>query len=68
MAMKEILNRFDSFEKRLEAEVGSLRSEVGSLRSDVLSPMAELEMRITTALLDAVRSHQELAAELRQPR
>jgi hypothetical protein len=61
MAMKEILKRFDSFEKKLEAEVGSLRS-------DVLSRMAELEMRFTTALLDAVRSHQELAAELRQHR
>lgn len=56
--MKEVLKRFDQLEKKLE-------SEIGGLRADVLSRMAELEMRVTTALLDAVRSNQELASELR---
>lgn len=64
--MKEILKRFDQLEKKLESEVGGLRVEVGGLRADVLSRMAELEMRVTTALLDAVRSNQELASELRK--
>lgn len=59
--MKEVLKRFDQLEKKLE-------SEIGGLRGDVLSRMAELEMRVTTALLDAVRSNQELASELRQNR
>jgi hypothetical protein len=59
--MKEILKRFDQLEKKLE-------SEIGGLRADVLLRMAELEMRVTTALLDTVRSNQELASELRQHR
>ena len=59
--MDEILRRFDQLEKKIE-------SEVGCLRADVLSRMAELEMRVTTALLDAVRSNQELASELRHHR
>jgi len=59
--MKEILKRFDSLEKKFE-------TEIGALRADVLSRMAELEMRVTTAPLDAVRSNQELASELRQHR
>lgn len=59
--MKEVLKRFDPLAKKLE-------SEIGGLRSDALARMAELEMRVTTALLDAVRSNQELAAELRQHR
>jgi len=59
--MKEILRRFDQVEKKIE-------SEIGGLRSDVLSRMAELEMRVTTALLDAVRSNQELASELHHHR
>ncbi|MBN1607567.1 MAG: hypothetical protein JW940_13100 [Polyangiaceae bacterium] len=59
--MKELLKRFDQLEKKFE-------TEVGGLRADLLSRMAELEMRVTTALLDAVRSNQELAAELRQHR
>jgi hypothetical protein len=50
---------FDQLERKLE-------SEVGGLRADVLSRMAELEMRVTTALLEAVRSNQELASELRR--
>ena len=66
--MKEVLKRFDQLERKLEAEVGGVRSDVAGLRSDVLSRMAELEMRVTTALLDAVRSNHELAAELRQNR
>ncbi len=66
--MKEILKRFDQFEKKLESEVGTVRTEVTGLRADLLSRMAELEMRVTTALLDAVRSNQELASELRQNR
>ncbi|MCZ7680807.1 MAG: hypothetical protein M5U28_19345 [Sandaracinaceae bacterium] len=44
--MKEILKRFDQLERKFETEVGGLRAEV-------LSRMAELEMRVTTALLDA---------------
>ncbi len=59
--MKEILKRFDQLETKLE-------TEVGGLRTDLLSRMSELEMRVTTALLDAVRSNQELASELRQNR
>jgi hypothetical protein len=59
--MKEVLKRLDQIEKKIE-------SEVGGLRADVLSRMAELEMRVTTALPDAVRSNQELASELRQNR
>jgi tetrahydromethanopterin S-methyltransferase subunit G len=59
--MKEILKRLEQIEKKIE-------TEVGGLRADVLSRMAELEMRVTTALLDAVRSNQDLAAELRQQR
>lgn len=59
--MKEVLKRFDPLDKKLE-------SEIGGLRSDVLARMVELEMRVTTALLDDVRSNQELAAELRQHR
>ena len=66
--MKEILKRFDQLEKKVEAEFGNVRADVGGLRSDVLSRMAELEMRVTTALLDSVRSNQELATELRQQR
>jgi uncharacterized protein involved in exopolysaccharide biosynthesis len=66
--VKEVLKRFDQLEKKLESEVGGLRGDVVGLRADVLSRMAELEMRVTTALLDAVRSNQELAAELRQNR
>lgn len=66
--MKELLKRFDLLEKNIESEVGGLRLEVGGLRADMLSRMAELEMRVTTALLDAVRSNQELAAELRNHR
>jgi hypothetical protein len=66
--VKEILKRFDQFEKKLESEVGTVRTEVTGLRADLLSRMAELEMRVTTALLDAVRSNQELASELRQNR
>jgi hypothetical protein len=66
--MKEVLKRFDQPERKLEVEVGGVRSDVVGLRSDVLSRMAELEMRVTTALLDAVRSNHELAAELRQSR
>lgn len=49
--MKEVLKRFDQPDKKLE-------SEIGGLRSDVLARMAELEMRATPALLDAVRSNQ----------
>jgi hypothetical protein len=52
--MKEVLKRFDPLEKKLVVEIGALRA-------NVLSRMAELEMRVTTALLDAVRSNQELA-------
>lgn len=59
--MKEALKRFDQLDKKLE-------TEIGGLRADVLSRLAELEMRVTTALLDPVRSNQELAAELRQQR
>lgn len=70
--MKQILKRFDEVEKKLEkkieTEVGGVRTEVTGLRADLLSRMAELEMRVTTALLDAVRSNQELASELRQHR
>ncbi len=66
--MKAILKRFDQLEKKIESEASGLRAEVGGLRADVLSRMAELEMRVTTALLDAVRSNQELASELRQHR
>jgi tetrahydromethanopterin S-methyltransferase subunit G len=70
--VKEILKRFDSLEKKIEAkiesEAGGLRTEFGTLRGEMLSRMAELEMRVTTALLDAVRSNQELAAELRKNR
>ena len=57
--MKEILKRFDQLERKIE-------TEVGGLRADVLSRLAELEMRVTTALLDTVRSNQELASELRK--
>lgn len=66
--MKEVLRRFDQLERKLESEVGGLRVEVGGLRSDLLSRLAELEMRVTTALLEAVRSNHELASELRQHR
>jgi hypothetical protein len=77
--MKEILKRFDQLEARLEKKlegevgglrtaVGGLRGELGGLRADLLSRMTELEMRVTTALLDTVRSNQELASELRQHR
>ncbi len=66
--MKEVLKRLDQVEKKIESEVGGLRNEVGGMRADLLSRMAELEMRVTTALLDAVRSNQELASELRQNR
>jgi hypothetical protein len=59
--MKQVLQRLDQLERKIE-------SEVGGLRADVLSRLAELEMRVTTALLDAVRSNQELATELRQHR
>ena len=68
LLMKEVLKRFDQLDKRIESEVGGLRVEVSGLRADMLSRMAELEMRVTTALLDAVRSNQELAAELRHHR
>jgi hypothetical protein len=66
--MKEILKRFDQLDKKIEAQVDGMRTDVAGLRSEVLSRMAELEMRVTTALLDAVRSNQELASELRTHR
>jgi hypothetical protein len=59
--VKELLKRFDQLDKRIE-------TEIGALRADVLSRLAELEMRVTTALLDTVRSNQELSPELRQHR
>jgi hypothetical protein len=57
--MKQVLQRLDQLERKIE-------SEVGGLRADVLSRLAELEMRVTTALLDAVRYNQQLLAELRR--
>jgi len=59
--VKEVLKRFDQLEHKIELEVGGLRA-------DVAARLAELEMRVTTALLDAVRSNHELASELRQHR
>lgn len=59
--MKELLKRFDQLERKIE-------TEIGGLRADVSSRLAELEMRLATALLDTVRSNQELAAELRHHR
>jgi hypothetical protein len=45
--VKEVLKRFDQLEKKVEVEVGGLRA-------DIASRLAELEMRVTTALLDTV--------------
>jgi hypothetical protein len=40
--MKQVLQRLDQLERKIE-------SEVGGLRADVLSRLAELEMRVTTS-------------------
>jgi hypothetical protein len=67
-AMKEILKPFDQLDKKIEAQVGGVHAEVAGLRSELLPRMAELEMRVTTALLDAVRSNQEFASSFSRPR